>query len=223
MKKGLAIFGLGILGASAHALMVDDFITGSYNSGAFSAGSTQAWTASADSIGGIRYTDLTITSNPFGGDAKTRVITSPGILDVSTDADVDTNFLLGYGYANSSTTSASNQLNQNFSSSPIVEVNFRTNDVAQPVVVTLYTNSGASSFTRTLSVGGGITSANPQSYLFDFTSDAANLGDVDGISIFFDPTPGGDFSLNYIQTVPEPASLAVLAIGGAAMLRRRKK
>ena len=222
MKKGLVLVGAAMLGASAHAVVVDDFLTGGYSSGAFSSGNQSAWT-NASVFGGIRYTSLTIDVNPLAGDAKTRVITTPGILEVSTDADVDTHMSLGYGFAASSTTVGSNALNMNLISTPIFSMTFRSNDLLQPVVATIFTNNGASSFTRTINAVGGITPTSPVTYLFDFTSDAASLGDVDAITFNFDPQPGGDFSLSGIQTVPEPASLAVLAIGGAAMLRRRKK
>lgn len=221
--KGLVLIGLTVAAASANAVLVDDFLTGSYNSGAFTSGTQSAWTSASSAIGGIRYTALTITANPLVGDAKTRVITTPGVLEVSTDADVDTALTLGYGYASSSTTAASSPLNLDLTGNSLIAVNFRTNDVAQPASVTIYTNGGASSFTRNLAIAGGIVSASPQTYVFDFSSDAANLGDVDGISFSFDPTAGGDFSLNSINAVPEPMSLAVLSIGAAALLRRKKK
>ena len=223
MMKGLVIIGVVALGASAHAVMVDDFLTGVYNSGSITSGTVNYWGSAASAIGGIRFDSLSVTANPLVGNATCRVITSPGVLDVSTDSDVDINFTLGYGYANSSLVPASNQLNQSLTSAPIININFRTNDQALPVTVTLYTNGGANSFTRTLTVAGGIFSASPVNYQFDFTSVAASLGDVDGIKVFFDPGAGGDFSLGGIQAVPEPMSLAAVSLGALALLRRRKK
>lgn len=221
--KGLAILGLVLFGASAHAVIVDDFMTGSYNSGAITSGTLNAWTPAANALGGIRFQSLTVVSNPLGGDAKCRVITSPGVLDVSTDSDVDVNYTLGYGYASSSTTPASGPLNLNFTSNFLINLDFRTNDLTQPVTLTLYTNGGASSYTRTMNISAGILSATPLVYQFDFSTDAANLGDVDGIKIFFDPAAGGDFSLNSVQAVPEPMSIVAISLGGLVLLRRRKK
>ncbi|MBS1703728.1 MAG: PEP-CTERM sorting domain-containing protein [Armatimonadetes bacterium] len=221
--KGLFLAGFVVLGATAFAGTVDDFMTGSYNSGSFTSGSVSAWTSASSALGGIRYDVLTITDNPFVGDAKTRVITTPGILEVSTDTDVDTTFTLGYGYALSSTSPASNELNVNWTSTPLLSMTFRSNDIAQNVTATIYTNGGASSYTRTLGIAGGIVPASPQTYMFDFTSDAASLGDVDAVKFDFDPAPGADFSLTGINSVPEPASIAALAIGAAALLRRKKK
>lgn len=221
--KGILFFGLIGLGACANAAIVDDFLTGTYNSGGVTTGNVSNWASAASAAGGIRYTSMNVISNPLLGDAKCRVISTAGVLDVSTDADVDINFTLGYGFGSSLTVPASNPLNLNLTSIPIVSLNFRTNDQTQPVVVTLYTNGGANSYVRTMNVLGGVFSVSPVAYNFDFTSDAALLGDVDGIQIDFDPASGGDFSLNGVQTVPEPASVAALALGAAVLLRRRKK
>jgi hypothetical protein len=221
--KGLIFFGVAVLGASAQAFVVDDFMTGSYNSGAISSGTVDSWVNASSALGTIRYQSLSVTANPLLGDAKCRVITTPGVLDVSSDADVDINYTLGYGFANTSAVPASSPLNFDMTSNFLVNMNVRTNDLLLPVTVTLYTNGGANSFTRSLNVAAGINSASPVTYQFDFSSDAASLGDVDGIKFYFDPTAGGDFSLNNIQTVPEPMSIAVLSVGALALLRRRKK
>ena len=220
--KGFVLVGLVVLGSSAQAFVVDDFFTGGYTSGAFNAGAQIAW-ISASVPGGSRYASLKIDANPLAGDAKTRVLTNPGILEVSTDADVDTHMTLGYGFASTSTSVGSNALNMNFTSAPILAVEFRSNDLVQPVTAMFYTNNGASSFTRTLNISGGITPSSPVVYSFDFTTDAASLGDVDAITFNFDPQAGGDYSLKSINAVPETASFAALAIGGMALLRRRRK
>lgn len=49
------------------------------------------------------------------------------------------------------------------------------------------------------------------------------LTDVDQLIVQFDTTAGGDVSLRSMGAVPEPASMAALAIGAAALLRRRRK
>ncbi len=221
--KGLLFCGLIALASGAQATVVDDFMTGSYNSGGITSGTVNNWSTAASVFGGLRYSSLTVISNPLVGDAKCRVITTPGVLDVSTDTDVDINFTLGYGFANSSTTPASNQLNQNMMSMPIIDINFRTNDLAMPVTVTLFTNGGANSYSRSATIAAGIFSASPTSYQFDFSANAASLGDVDGIQIYFDPAASGDFSLNGVQAVPEPMSLTALSLGALVLLRRRKK
>ena len=220
--KCLGLIGALALGASAHAVVIDDFLTGNYNSGAITSGTLDVWTSASSALGGNRYQSLTVTGNPLGGNASCRVIASAGVLDVSSDTDVDINYTLGYGYAASSTTPASNQLNTSFVASPRFELEFRSNDITLPVTMTLYTNGGANTYSRSMSVNAGITTASPVIYTFDFTSDAASLGDVDGIKIFFDPAASGDFALNGIYAVPEPTSIAAISLGAIVLLRRRK-
>lgn len=222
MKSGLIFLG-SVLAVSAHAVIIDDFDTGAYNSGYVTSGTVHGWTAAASALGGIRYTKLTVTDNPLIGDARTRVLTGPNILEVSSDTDLDAEYWLGFGFANSDANVASNPLNTNFGLNPLIELNFRSNDQAQPVTVTLHTNGGANSYSRLLNIAGGITSVSPVTYTFDFSSDAALLGDVDGVTIYFDPQAGGDFALNSVNAVPEPASMIAIAVGAAAMIRRRKK
>ena len=220
--KILMAAGLVLVGACAQAFTIDDFLTGGYNSGGVSSGTVDSWTAATVSSG-IRFQSFTVVTNPLGGDAKCRVITTPGVLEVSTDTDVDINYTLGYGYANASTTASSNPMNLDMTSNFLVNVEFRSNDLVQPMSVTLYTNGVANSFTRSAVISAGIMSGSPVTYQFDFSADAASLGDVDGIKFYFDPAAGGDFSLNGINAVPEPMSIVALSLGAIALLRRRKK
>jgi hypothetical protein len=48
------------------------------------------------------------------------------------------------------------------------------------------------------------------------------LGDVDAIVFDFDGAADGDYAFSNMQAVPEPASLAVLALGALVVTRRRK-
>lgn len=223
MAKLISVSLLGLAAASSFGFVFDDFSTGAYNSGYFSAGTADAWVSASGAAGGTRFTSTSITANPLGGDARARVVTVAGIYAVGSEAQVDVKSTLGYGYASSSTVPASNPLNLNLSAKPVIDVVFDSNDVVQPVVVTLFTNGGANQYTRTVNAPGGIATGSAQSILFDFSTDAANLVDVDSIKIDFDPAPGGDFALTTVQAVPEPASFAVIGVGVAALLRRRRK
>jgi hypothetical protein len=221
MKK-LVILGLLGCVASANAVLIDDFTTGAYNSGYISSGSVIDWTA-ASVPGGVRGTFLDIQSNPLGNDARLRVQTTFGVFQVSSESSVDAFVQIGYGFASGSAVVGSNPLNLNGSANPLLTMKVRSNDVAFPVSAILYTNNGANSYTRNISLPGAIVPSSPQNVVFDFTADAALLGDIDAIIINFDPAADGDFSVTNLAMVPEPASMAVLGLGAAALLRRRKK
>ncbi len=225
----LLIAGLTLASAS-QAFFLDDFSTGDYNSNYFSSGTVSGWVPSAGAVGGIRYLSTTITNNPLGGDARARVVSSAGIYAVGTESQVEITSTLGYGFANASNSISSNPLNLDMSSNHILRLTFTSNDVAQTVYATIQgtdLNSGVNNFTVAVNVPGGITPSNPLDVDFDFsTVDPGYLlgpfSDIDGIAFDFNPAPGGDFSLTTVQAVPEPASMAVLAIGLVALKRRRK-
>jgi hypothetical protein len=220
--KTLVVLGLTFCVASAHAFIIDDFTSGAFNSGYISSGTQSDWTA-ASVPGGVRLNFITIQNNPLGNDARVRVLTTFGVYQFSSEPSVDAQVSIGYGFATGSGTVGSNPLNMNLTTNPILSVFMRSNDVAMPTSMRIFTNNGANMYTRNVSVSGGITPSSSQVINYDFTSDAALLGDVDAIVMDFDAQPDGDFSLTYLAAVPEPTSMAVLGLGAAALLRRRKK
>jgi hypothetical protein len=164
-----------------------------------------------------------VQSNPLGNDARLRVQSSLGVFQVGTESSVDSLVQIAYGFANNSTVLGSNDINLDLTSSSLIKLTVRSNDIALPASVTLFTNSGASSFTRSLVVAGGVVPALPSTVTFDFSADAALLSDVDAMVFNFDAAPDGDYSFTNIEAVPEPASVAILGMGAAALLRRRRK
>lgn len=219
--KGLLFFGFIALASTSNAVLIDDFSTGAYNTGYFSSGSIDAWNAGASVLGGIRYVGVSIVGNPLGNDARLRVQPAFSTLQFSSEAQVDADVTLGYGFANGSFSVGSNALNFDLSAKPKIEFKFSANDVAMPANVRLYTNNGSSFYDRSITIPGGISPSSPQSVAFDFSSSAALLTDVDSIIVSFNPALGGDFSVTSISAVPEPITLAVLSLGLLGLRKKR--
>lgn len=218
MKRLGILLALGTA-VSAHALTLDDFLTGNYSGPFITTGSDIAFTPAASALGGSRYTNITILSNAIGGSARLRTSTSLGRLFVSNESGVGSAIKLGYGF--STTTPASAPLNLNMSSAAKVDVKFESNDLSMPVTVTLFTNGGTPSYSRTATISGGITSSFTQT--FDFSADASLLGDVDAVEISFAPQVDGDFSLSNVSAVPEPATLVGLGVASIAFFKKRRR
>jgi hypothetical protein len=218
MNKTLLLsFGIVGMSMSAHAVLIDNFTDGAYNSGYISSGFASGW-VNATVPGTIRYTKLTVDSSTLGDDARLRVVTGSGVMTVSNGVGVDGSTDLGYGFAANSTVPMSNALNFNMTSAPIVRVRFLSNDLPNAASVTLYKGNNTTEV-RSLSIPALSGATN---YDFDFSSVAATLGDVDAMKFSFNTSSDGDFALQNISTVPEPASMAVMGLGIAAMLRKRR-
>jgi hypothetical protein len=211
---------VGVLGASvtANAALVDDFTTGAYTSAYINAGNEFANTSASGVPGGSRYTNLVVQSSVNGEDARVRVATSQGTFAVSNGPGVNSTVRLGYGFSSAAAAPGSNPLGLNLSTAPIIKINFRSNDLAQPVKASLYLANNTV-LTRTVNAA---SSSSTFSTSLDFSADAASLGSVSAIVLDFDPSTDGDFAITNVSTVPEPASMAALGLGVAAMLRRRR-
>lgn len=79
-------------------------------------------------------------------------------------------------------------------------------------------------FTNTVSLGGGGTSATiPLSYANQYTTLMVRNWDADGTSGYaLSPAWNSTVSSISITTIPEPAALSLLALGGCCLLRRRR-
>jgi hypothetical protein len=208
-----------VLAGASQAIVFDDFSSGAYDSGPVTS-NTIAW-QNGTMINGVRGTFVGITSNPLSETARLRIVPGSGAFIASSGLSLDAFFQAAYGFANGSTSVGSNPLNINLMTQSQLRVTFLGSDLPMVATAIVFTNNGAGSFTRVLNLPGGIT--NGQTATWDFSADAASLGDVDAIVFDFDSSPSGDFGISRLESVPEPATMAALGLGVAALLRRRKK
>lgn len=219
--KRLGLLALITTASVSQAALLDDFSTGAYTSGYFSSGTVNGWTP-ASVPGGIRSTFIDIQSNNSGGDARLRVVTANNLFSVSNEPGVDAFARLAYGFASNTQTPSSSPMNLNLVGAPKLQLTFQNNDLPLAITAYLYTNGGTTfSFLRSAVVPGGVAPGYVQT--FDFSSDAAALGDVDSILFNIDPVTNGDFSISSISTVPEPTTLVGIGLGAVALIRRRRK
>jgi len=129
--------------------------------------------------------------------------------------------MLRYGFASGSMVPGSSPANLDLSSTMSLQLSFFSNDLALPITAKIWTNGNANVYSKSL-VFGALIPATTGIASFDF-SGVGDLTDVDAISFEFDPTSGGDFTLVKVSSVPEPASLAGIALGLVAFARRKKQ
>lgn len=215
MRAGV-FFLVALSATSAHALLIDDFSTGHFTSPPF-AGNSYYW-QTGSMPNGVRAVNPLVTSNPF---SQTGQVGVNGTLTYSAQSDLDATLLVAYGYLIGSSTPASNPLNLDLSTSPFFRVTFVGSDLPMLAGVSITTNGTTNFFQRTANLPGNLT--NGTTVTFDFSSVAASLTDVDVISFGFNTEPGASFEISRFEVVPEPASLAALGFGLAALMRRKRK
>lgn len=215
---------IAAVAASSHALLIDGYSDGAFRADNQTAATyTNTGNTSATVLGGqrvINYTRTSVDQSPIGYDIVVSNTAGSTGLYVSNGAQVDGTLALTYGNR------TSNQLNTNLTSTPLIQFGVPFSDMGVPFDVTLFFNGGASSATRSAIATSANNSA--QTLSFDFSGvSSALLADVDEIRIFSDFPASADFTIRSVNAVaapvPEPATLAALGLGAAALLRRRRK
>lgn len=226
MKKLLLLAGIATAAGSQAAVLIDNFATTQTLSitgtGVLASNSVAT---GANSIGGTRWIYGINDVNPFG--LTTQVIVGSGFGLISSGPRVDARVELDYGFT---LAGAFADLNANLTAggNDRLRIAFDSNDQDLTVNIFLRSTTGTGgntplAFTHFVA-GGRPTTAFTEDILFSsILISASSLSDVDQLYIQFDTGPAGDVAVTRLEAVPEPATMAVLATGALALLRRRKR
>lgn len=219
MKKiTLLVAGLSVFTVSQAQDIIDDFSI-PYSSTVISGSVSAVQTGSM--LSGERDVRVRVINNPIAGQAARVTITGSQLSVISNDFLVRSTLELQYDKLGDETPGVNVQLNNGAGTANLlggntqVDVRFLQNDLAVDVMATLRAQGSViAQISKTRAAGSGQGAES-----FNFGAIAAQ---ADSITFTFGAAPSGDFALEGLEAVPEPASMTALALGLAAMMRRRR-
>ncbi|MCO5297092.1 MAG: PEP-CTERM sorting domain-containing protein [Fimbriimonadaceae bacterium] len=227
MKKLLLFAGIGAIATSSQAaVLIDNFITAqSLTITGQGVLLNNRVATGANTLGGTRQLYGINDVNPHG--LVTQVDLGSGFGFIASGPRVDARVELSYGFT---VAGALADLNADLTAGGNDRFRFAFDSNDQDVTVNIFLTSSTGTggntplaFTQVVA-GGRPTTAFTEDILFSsILINAASLADVDQIYIQFDTAPAGDVALTRLEAVPEPATMAVLASGALALLRRRRR
>ncbi len=218
IRKAFFVTAMVAVAAGANALqLIDDFSIGSSRISQSTVGGNFLVQNNAAPL--LMERDMTVwlesTDDP-DFQARTSMKVANHMLNCSSDAETDGHFSLVY----------SNPMPNgvDFSAEQAFDLSFVYND--QPIELTSYAESVGPNPIGVLTAVTHLTI--PAGTNFKFHVDGWNIpitwSNCDIVTFVFDTKKGGDFQLGRVEAVPEPTSVAVLALGlGGIFLRRRRK
>lgn len=221
MRNIALILGIGVVAGANAQIIIDDFsvpYSRTIKSG------TRVDAQGGAFLSGERDIEMRVFSNPFNQDYDV-TITGGQLAVISQGFGTLAKLSLQYDCPGDETPGTNVSLNNNANTANLLgngvnntfRVKFLDNDLPVQVICTLRNNGAivaSHSATRAALAGPGN---------LDFTFAPGDVATSGSITFEFLADRSGDFALEGIEAVPEPATMVALGLGAAAMLRRRKK
>lgn len=221
MRKFLVLAAVVVSGVAQANVTIDNFTTAYFDT--IIGGTSVQFQQGAGIIGGERDVELNVLANPLNQFLDIAI--AGGLTVISNGFGVQSTVSLQYDGLNDEVgntgpgkvlTNAGNGAPLGVGFCNAVRIGFIGNDLKVNITVEAR-NAGA-----IIGVGNGMRAAGQGAGFEDIAMAPAVLAAADSLTFRFTADPSGDFAISGLECVPEPASMAALGLGFAALVARRR-